>query len=221
MSDSARGVHKSKTMLQQELLKFAEELEIGDFRAVSSGIGLGSVKRVAQAEPVRWHDPVVEMPPAAAEAHSRSAREKIDTAVRANEDTAQFSADFVAAGALRPLKVKHPSRAGRALAAGGRLLGVFVVDSLVVALSLAVAMAVASAALGIRVEGSQAGMTGLAILGPIKWLAGFSMVQVLAGFYGVFVIYALTLRLVAGGTLGQAIFREATPLMPEAEKPGL
>lgn len=208
-SVSAASLQKSKSMLQQELLRFAEELEIANFRAVSSGIGLGTMKRVAQAEPVRWHDPVVEMPPAAAAAHTRSQAENAPSAVPQSAENAQFSPEFIATATIKPLQAKRPSMFVRAIGSAARLIGIFVVDSVVVALSLVVAMAVASAALGIRADGAQAGIAGLTILAPIKWLAGFSIVQVLAGFYGVFIVYALTLRIVAGGTLGQAIFRSS------------
>ena len=203
-------------MLQRELLRFADELEIVNFRAVSPGIGLGSINKTQQAEPARWHDPVIEMPPAAAAAHTRSRSDVMDApgsiAENPAADTHQINFETAATTRLKTLKIKRPSLVLAISKSFARIVAIFVVDSAVVALSLAIALAVAGAALGIKTDGSQAGIAGLSFLAPIKWLAGFSIVQVLAGFYGVFIVYALTLRIVAGGTLGQALFRSSDEL---------
>jgi len=199
--------------MQRELLQFAEDLDVRQFRAVAHGLGINVRKRENQAAQSPNFSPINFASSTAPQAPAASG---LLPAMPLPE-----TAGSAAVQLQRPNLNLQPAASHNSLLNVGqamlRLLAILLVDSFVVALSILVALVAAGAALGVRDGAPAADMSLLGfVIAPVKWLAGFSPVQILAGFYGIFLVYALTLRLIAGGTLGQALLRRRRDSQPSA-----
>jgi hypothetical protein len=179
----------SRRRVYGDLRQLADELQVGDFSALSAGIGIGKTKarspscpapEVRRASVERFPTP----PKAAGNDGGPVARVGDPSAGRSAADAPRPSR-------VLPIELK--------LVAWGT-------DLLFVALMTATALALAALLAAMR--GGDAPLTideWLAVR-PVQWLAGLSVYAALGGLYGIYGGYMLLFKVVAGRTLGESLF---------------
>jgi hypothetical protein len=188
------------------------KIEAMEFRALSMGLGLGDLKR--QDSAAQWQGApqaqnlpnlqigtIPSQPPG-------PARETLPA-------KSQPFAQSLSQPFAQPLQQNHlQNRSGAKSAPESSGIGVarrltrmaaaLFVDGTVVALTLVVALTVAGWVIA-RDAGQPVGVGIQAGLAPLKWLIALGPVALLGVWAGVFLIYALTMALVAGGTVGWSV----------------
>jgi hypothetical protein len=181
---------------------FSENLNSSQFRALSTGLGLGSLKaagtRVAraglpqqpQAQSAGAFGAGNYAPPPVMTAHPGSASAPVPVARSGRKQKKQ-----------QPDQAAHqPPRLRRSMTSR---LSVWTFDFLVVVVSLAVAFAVAVVLSMVKTGETDNWLD----LRPVRFLADRSGVEILAAVYAIFAVYMIVFKLGAGKTFGEVIFR--------------
>lgn len=163
-------------------------IEAMEFRSLSVGLGLGDIK----------------MQPNAALGRGQQAAQ-----VAPSQPPQLLTMQPIPAAVFAPgLETRHAARRQpaapdktRFMRGFSRLVAALLVDSTVVALTLMVALTVAGWVMT-RDAGLSAATGVAASFAPLKWLVALGPVAVAGVWAGVFVVYSLTMALVAGGTVG-------------------
>lgn len=198
--------------LDMEIRRFAENLSFESFRALSSGIGLGSMHRPSHASTE---------PPAPNMSFSLASLGGVEPENIAgkpatilpspvykaeNKGMANNKPNHAAAIASQsrgqPASIKRPRLSFAQLLVAWSIDLLFVAASVGTALALAVVLGVARSGQGIS-----AGLQDWLSLPPVLWLAKFNPLQILAGVYGLFVVYYILFRWLVGHTLGENLLR--------------
>ena len=196
-------------MQANDLRNFADNLELGGFKALSAGIGFAVVKpaqpvtqtlarqgaHAVAAHPQTW----VTAPAVAAHAPREQAKrakarnvKKDGGVARKGTGTAPVSVTTAPAASKRRAPLAFETR----LVAWG-------LDFFFVALSLAVLLALFTVLTAVRSGGAD----DVFALAPVRWLMGVNRLELVAGVYALFFVYVLLFKLVAGVTLGESLLR--------------
>lgn len=197
---------------------FSENLNSAQFRALSSGLGLGTLKAAGSRgtrqvpAPTQTH----QVQPGAFGAGNYSSPQTLGPQVAAGPQRAghaQGSTDkraHRARGASAKPARRWFGKEGAPVALEPRLprsfasrISVWTFDFLVVVVSLAVAFAAA-----VVISMVKTGETdNWLALRPVKFLSERSGVEVLASVYAIFAVYMIVFKLGAGKTFGEVIFK--------------
>ena len=205
---------------------FAENLNGAQFRALSTGLGLGGLRPAGtkvQRAILPSTGPVFHMPTQAAanvSATLATPREKVQVpkvrwgAFSKKKESIQPQQNVKAQRFDREPGVMQNEqyvgtemdhqKAAKAIVRPtyARLLSAWAFDFLVVAVSLAVAFAVAVALSMVKTGETDNWLA----LRPIKFLVARKPVEILAGVYAIFALYMIVFKFGAGKTIGEVVF---------------
>lgn len=186
----------------QDIRWFAEHITSNQFRALSSGLGLGALKPVgARAQrsympstapaPEQMRPVVLPVVPP-----MRTGRETVHRSKRGqqrNETSAHQSSNPVHQSSNPVVTVRSSY---------SRILSAWVFDFMVVVLSLAVAFGFAVVLSMVKTGETDNWLA----LRPVKFLSARRPVEILASVYAMFAVYMIVFKFGAGKTVGELIF---------------
>ena len=171
-------------MNRHDLDRLMETIDAQGFTALSNGLGLGETRPAQASKPVA-PKPVA---PTHGQIWADGYRPEIGPEPKA-----------------KPVPVATMPRPEAPRASGGfsRRVLAYGLDFLFVAMSLGVALALATLLTAVR-TGETDNLLGT---GPVQWVAGANPYVLLAGVYAAFLAYGLLFKVLAGRTFGETLLR--------------
>jgi hypothetical protein len=205
------------------LREFAESIELGDFQALSSGLGIGELRPVdhpkaavrtnhyqAMGEPrepltSQTHTtakPERNMASATTPAMSPSMNSTMNSTMSSTMmPGARMGVGVASQASSQAASESMPKKVGGRLGRMFHRLYAWSIDMSLVVISMALAMVCAAAALTVGEGQEEFWYEG----GPLAWLLKFEIWELGSIVLGVFLMYLLVFRLVAGNPFGESL----------------
>lgn len=196
------GPRVSQYPLSADIQSFVDSLDVENFRALSVGIGLGEPRPVKNRQAVLPSTPVFSGTAAAElvkEPNQRSDQDDVIPPVKNFPWQPVVSLEAPPASRVAPTPAARS--VGMLMRTQMKLLALGV-DAAIVVISAVMTTTLISFAMGGR-DLWMRGIGGVFMAPPWSWIVRFSFVAILFGLYGVYVVYWLVFKILAGTTVGE------------------